>query len=224
MLPLSLPLVILANSTPEIRGCSPRSTPGTPSTRAASYFSCCALSLASGSVKRCTDSTGTSSLHIGHRLSACSILMNCWRVHAKWQHGHSPQSSSNTRLPVATSTGMMFWQLKHCSSVSGPAMLQNTQGTMGSSTSSASLSGFRTMSSIFFLYFTATWSLYSGRMSMAAYSKADFFRPARLHSMIVDVRMGTMCLGNLEMFLATRTSMRAAVVWSLMATRLLTRV
>jgi len=36
---------------------------------------------------------------------------------------------------------------------------------------------------------------------MAAYSKAVFFMPARLHSMMVEVRMGTMCLGNLEMFL-----------------------
>lgn len=41
--------------------------------------------------------------------------------------------------------------------------------------------------------------LYSGRMSMAAYSKAVFLRPARLHSMMVEVRMGTTCLGNLEM-------------------------
>lgn len=41
--------------------------------------------------------------------------------------------------------------------------------------------------------------LYSGRMSIAAYSNAVFFMPARLHSMMVDVRMGTTCLGNLEM-------------------------
>jgi hypothetical protein len=36
-------------------------------------------------------------------------------------------------------------------------------------------------------------------MSIAAYSKAVFLRPALLHSMMVEVRMGTMCLGNLEM-------------------------
>jgi hypothetical protein len=36
-------------------------------------------------------------------------------------------------------------------------------------------------------------------MSIAAYSKAVFLSPALLHSMMVEVRMGTMCLGNLEM-------------------------
>lgn len=61
-------------------------------------------------------------------------------------------------------------------------------------------------------------------MSMEAYSKAVFFMLARWHSMTVDVRMGTTCLGNLEMLRATRTSMRAAVVWSLMAMSDLTSV
>ncbi len=61
--------------------------------------------------------------------------------------------------PVATSKGRMFWQLMHCSSVSGPGMLQKGQSASGSSSSSGSLSGLRTMSSIFFLYLTATWSL-----------------------------------------------------------------
>ncbi len=41
--------------------------------------------------------------------------------------------------------------------------------------------------------------LYSGLMSIAAYSNAVFFSPALLHSMMVEVRIGTMCLGNLEM-------------------------
>jgi hypothetical protein len=38
---------------------------------------------------------------------------------------------------------------------------------------------------------------YSGRMSVAACSKAVVFSPARWHSITVEVRIGTTCLGNL---------------------------
>jgi hypothetical protein len=34
-------------------------------------------------------------------------------------------------------------------------------------------------------------------MRVMAYSRALFFIPARWHSMTVEVRMGTTCLGNL---------------------------
>lgn len=39
--------------------------------------------------------------------------------------------------------------------------------------------------------------LFSGRISVTACSNAAAFRPARWHSITVDVRIGTICLGNL---------------------------
>jgi len=36
----------------------------------------------------------------------------------------------NYTLPVAMSTGITFWQLKHCSSVSGPGMLRRCMPTI----------------------------------------------------------------------------------------------
>ena len=44
-----------------------------------------------------------------------------------------------------------------------------------------------------------TLDLYSGRMSIEAYSKDVFLRPARWHSMTVEVRIGTTCAAHLEM-------------------------
>jgi hypothetical protein len=44
-----------------------------------------------------------------------------------------------------------------------------------------------------------TSDLYSGRMSIEAYSKEVFLRPARWHSMTVEVRIGTTCAAHLEM-------------------------
>lgn len=52
--------------------------------------------------------------------------------------------------------------------------------------------------------------LYSGLMSIDAYSKAVFRNPDLWHSMTVEVRMGTTCAGNFEMLRETRISMRAA--------------
>lgn len=49
----------------------------------------------------------------------------------------------------------------------------------------------RTIASIFFLYFWSISFRYSGLISIAAKLKAEFFRPARWHSMTADVRMGT---------------------------------
>jgi hypothetical protein len=43
-----------------------------------------------------------------------------------------------------------------------------------------------------------TLDLYSGRMSIEAYSKDVFLRPARWHSMTVEVRIGTTCAAHLE--------------------------
>jgi len=52
----------------------------------------------------------------------------------------------------------MFWQLTHWSSVCGPWSWQKGQGDSTSGGSSP-LSGFRTISSIFFLYFSDTCGL-----------------------------------------------------------------
>mmetsp|Transcript_36982 Transcript_36982/g.82212 ORF Transcript_36982/g.82212 Transcript_36982/m.82212 type:complete len:214 (-) Transcript_36982:3803-4444(-) len=192
---------------------------GSPAASSAFFLSC-----PRGSPTLRTVSRLISSLHMQHRRSAARMRMN-WRAEQGNLHvGHSDQSASVMRFPVEMSKGMMFWQLMHCSSVSGPGMLQKGHSSSASSASSASLSGLRTMSSIFFLYFIATWFLYSGLINIEAYSKAVFLRPARWHSITVDVRMGTTCLGNLEMLRATRISIRAAVVWSSMAMRLLTSV
>lgn len=49
----------------------------------------------------------------------------------------------------------------------------------------------RTKASIFFLYLRSIWFRYSGLISMAAKPKAEFFSPARWHSITADVRMGT---------------------------------
>lgn len=48
----------------------------------------------------------------------------------------------------------------------------------------------RTMASIFFLYFGSIWFRYSGLISRAAKPKAEFFSPARWHSMTADVKIG----------------------------------
>lgn len=49
----------------------------------------------------------------------------------------------------------------------------------------------RTMASIFFLYVGLISLRYSGLISMAAKPKAEFFRPARWHSITAEVKMGT---------------------------------
>lgn len=57
-------------------------------------------------------------------------------------------------------------------------------------------------------------SPFTCRMSVDAYSNAEFLSPDRWHSMTVDVSTGTMCVGNREMLLATLNSIRAAPSWS----------
>lgn len=52
------------------------------------------------------------------------------------------------------------------------------------------------------------------RMSIEAYSKAEFLRPDLWHSMTVDVNTGTMCFGKREILRATLKSIRAAPSWS----------
>lgn len=49
-----------------------------------------------------------------------------------------------------------------------------------------------TMASSFFLYLGSILLRYSGLISMAATLKAEFFSPARWHSITADVRIGTM--------------------------------
>lgn len=49
----------------------------------------------------------------------------------------------------------------------------------------------RTIASIFFLYVGLISFRYSGLINMAAKLKAEFFRPARWHSITADVSMGT---------------------------------
>ena len=56
---------------------------------------------------------------------------------------------------------------------------------------SSVLWGFLMMASIFFRYFSSMSFLYSGLMRVAAWVKAEFFRPDLWHSMTVEVRMGT---------------------------------
>lgn len=58
----------------------------------------------------------------------------------------------------------MLWQLTHCSCVSGPGRWQKGQALRPSGGSSP-LSGLRTMSSIFFLYFSGTSFLVVGPQS-----------------------------------------------------------
>lgn len=50
---------------------------------------------------------------------------------------------------------------------------------------------YRTIASIFFLYVGLISLRYSGLISMAAKLKAEFFSPARWHSITADVSMGT---------------------------------
>lgn len=52
------------------------------------------------------------------------------------------------------------------------------------------------------------------RMSVDAYSNAEFLSPDLWHSMTVDVSTGTMCVGKREMLRATLRSIRAAPSWS----------
>jgi hypothetical protein len=54
-------------------------------------------------------------------------------------------------------------------------------------------------------------------MSTVAYSSAVLFMPALWHSITVEVRMGTMWRLKALIWRATRTSMSAALAWSLMA-------
>jgi len=84
----------------------------------------------------------------------------------------------------------------------------NGDGVSGSSMSVLS-PGFRTMTSIFRLNCSCICGRYSGRMSIDEYSKAIPRSPARWLSMTVEVRIGTTCIGNLEIFRATRMSILA---------------
>ena len=52
------------------------------------------------------------------------------------------------------------------------------------------------MASSFLRYLASILLRYSGLISMAAKLNAEFFRPARWHSMTADVRMGTMSGGG----------------------------
>ena len=67
------------------------------------------------------------------------------------------------------------------------------------------------IASIFFRYFSSISFLYSGLIRVAAWVKAEFLRPDLWHSITVEVRMGTMWLGNLLMFAATLSNILAAV-------------
>merc|ERR1719409_2708313 len=67
---------------------------------------------------------------------------------------------------------------------------------------------------IFFLYCSAMELRYSGLISVLANWNEAPLKPARWHSITVEVRMGTWWLGNFEMLLATRINMRAAEAWS----------
>lgn len=53
-----------------------------------------------------------------------------------------------------------------------------------------------TIASIFFLYLASILLRYSGLISIAAKLNAEFFRPARWHSITVEVRIGTMSAGH----------------------------
>jgi hypothetical protein len=52
-------------------------------------------------------------------------------------------------------------------------------------------------------------NLYSGRISIEAYSNAELLRPERWHSITVDIKIGMMCAGKLTIFWATRISILA---------------
>ena len=83
--------------------------------------------------------------------------------------------------------------------------------TRGRPSSASDLSGLRTTLSIFRRYGSAICERSSGEpTSFCANSSAVRFMPARTHSMTVEVRMGTTCAGNLEMFRETRAKSRAA--------------
>ena len=88
--------------------------------------------------------------------------------------------------------------------------MQTYHDTISADRSVTHLSRLRTIASIFLLYAGLMSSRYSGLISMAAYSKAVLFMSALWHSITVEVRMGTTCLGKRVMLRATLTSILAA--------------
>lgn len=84
-------------------------------------------------------------------------------------------------------------------------------GTRGARTP---LGFLRTMASILRLNLASIVARNSGLMRVLAKPYALCLSLARWHSITVEVRMGTWCLGNLLMFRATRTRSRAARRWS----------
>lgn len=103
-----------------------------------------------------------------------------------------------------------------------------------------------TIVSTFLTYFGSICDRCSGLINWTAYSKADFLRPARWHSITAEVSIGTMSNvtkmeditgfyekkipekylrdGNWEMLDATWTRSRDASAWSALLTWTLTRV
>lgn len=56
--------------------------------------------------------------------------------------------------------------------------------------------------------------VFTCRINVEAYSNAELRSPARWHSITVDVRMGTTCVGKHEMLRATLINILAAPSWS----------
>lgn len=98
-------------------------------------------------------------------------------------------------ITVATQMGKVVLHWKQFTSITGKLALQIGHGCDSSGcASSISLTPrgvFRTIASIFLLYFVSIWLRYSGRINITANVNADFCRPARWHSMTVDVKIGT---------------------------------
>ena len=76
-----------------------------------------------------------------------------------------------------------------------------------------------TIISIFFLYLTSILGRYSGRINMAAKLKEECFKPARWHSITVEVNIGTMStkgkchrLENIENYKTRNISLHHGVI------------
>ena len=141
--------------------------------------------------------------------SDSTVSLNADALHGHRQLGHVAHSSRRTRFPLAMHMGISALHASHVISVSGPLAPQCGHADVPSSASD--LSGLRTTLSIFRRYGSAICERSSGEpTSFCANSSAVRFMPARTHSMTVEVRMGTTCAGNLEMFRETRAKSRAA--------------
>ena len=103
---------------------------------------------------------------------------------------NSHMTSIELTVTMQMAIGWLHWT--QTSNVCGMGVSQCGQGVSCSSGSAARpLGGRRTVISTFFLYLASIRSRYSGRIRTAAYWWAAFFRPARSHSMTVDVRICT---------------------------------